>query len=810
LYEIRLAPATVSGLHLRRSAAVLANRQETTSKASDRSSERSRHTSVLPCAKARRYDSYRDEAVAVAGVLAMPIENVTVNISPGEIVQPGTIIELSAPRAVDPRSAQGAVRLRDGGEVYRAIVSVAKRGRVLRIPTDALPAGSHELVVDELLDVKGERLVDRLTIPFHVVPLSGRIPAGLRVEHAVRLVMGELGVQRLAPGAATKGHVDMVKAVGRKDGQPVELAFDERGKRVNGTELLAGVARRRLAKYGRIDETLARRLDRSKRDEAIDIVIWPRVDLLPAPYDKPVERHVPEPPEGEREVTERVRKAVGDLGERLPQHGIRAKRADHAGRADQAGDLPFVRATATPAQIRELSKDEAVGVILFDDPTAINDLGNSIAVARSDRAHAAGFDGTGIRVAVWEAGPSVTTNLTFAGRFTTSPSASDHARLTSAIVKNTEAMLPHGHAPDCDLYSANASGTDALRWAIRDQHCTVISQSFHRSTEPSGGGLQADDLLKDWLALRWPYPTIVQAAGNFWATDPDGISPPEDEFVNHKGFNSLAVGNHDDTAGAMSSDSVFRNPTSTHGDRELPELAANGTVVSANDQTMSGTSFAAPATAGVAALLQDVDGVLQSWPEGCRAILMASAGRNVSGRTWWQDVAGRTDGSDGAGAVDAQAGVLIAQQRRWRDAPATRRGWDVGTLSSGVVGADSLATFRYHVAVPGLLFLPTVKVALAWDSAVTASGDTPTASRLTVDLDLLVRDSRGVQVASAASWDNSYEVVEFAATRGESYDIIIRRWSGTDSVWFGIAWTVTGSLLFGPWDIFSEVTTAGR
>ena len=25
-------------------------------------------------------------------------------------------------------------------------------------------------------------------------------------------------------------------------------------------------------------------------------------------------------------------------------------------------------------------------------------------------------------------------------------------------------------------------------------------------------GLQSDDLLKDWLALRWPYPTIVQAA----------------------------------------------------------------------------------------------------------------------------------------------------------------------------------------------------------------------------------------------------------------------------------------------------------
>ena len=138
--------------------------------------------------------------------------------------------------------------------------------------------------------------------------------------------------------------------------------------------------------------------------------------------------------------------------------------------------------------------------------------------------------------------------------------------------------------------------------------------------------------------LRWPYPTIVQAAGNFWLGGRGRHHPPEDEFVNHKGFNSLALGNHDDTAAAMSGDSVFRNPASTHGDRELPELAANGTGVSANGQTMSGTSFAAPATAGVTALLQDVDGVLCSWPEGCRAILMASAGRNIRGSTWWQDV----------------------------------------------------------------------------------------------------------------------------------------------------------------------------
>jgi subtilase family protein len=721
------------------------------------------------------------------------VSPVTANIVAGEVLQHGAKIELALARPVDPRSAQGAIRMSPAG-LERLDVQVNKRGRVVVVKLDELQAGAYELVLDELLDTKGQRLTGRLVIPFTMAPLTGAIPSRLRVEHAVRLVVGDLGVERLSWGdSSAGGYVDVVKAVDRTTGEPTELAFDESGEEVDIAHLLAGVAARRMEKFGRIDETLWHRLQDVDGSDKIPVLIWPQISLPPAPYDKPSDKRSLRPPDEERRVEEFVATAKQTL-----QIAMREARIEIE-EAEESPDTPFIRATASAEQIRELSHNDAVGVIHIDDPSEILDLIDSIAVARSNIAHNGGFDGTGVRVAVWETGPSVTTNLVFADRFTTTPGASDHARLTSAIVKNIEANKPHGHAPDCDLYSANTSGTDALTWAVRTQGCTVISQSFHRSSEPSGSSLQADDLLKDWLALRWPYPTILQAAGNFWATDPDGIVPPSAEFVNHKGYNSMAVGNHDDTAAAMAGDSVFRNPTTSHGDRELPEIAANGTGVSANSQTMSGTSFAAPAVAGVTALLQDVDGVLCSWPEGCRAILMAAAGRNVSGGTWWQDVLTRTDASDGAGALDAQAGVAIAQQRRWRDAAATRRGWDIGTLASADVGSDRLATFRYHIAVPANLLLPRIKVALAWDSAVSSSGDTPTASTLTVDLDLLVRDSSGAQVAAAASWDNSYELVEFAATAGQSYEIVIRRWSGTDSVWYGLAWTVTGFLWWFPW-----------
>ncbi|MDQ3244622.1 MAG: S8 family serine peptidase, partial [Gemmatimonadota bacterium] len=432
----------------------------------------------------------------------------------------------------------------------------------------------------------------------------------------------------------------------------------------------------------------------------------------------------------------------------------------------------------------------------------IEDLVNSIGIANSDDAHSLGFNGTGVNVAVWEDGPDVTTNLQIAARFKSSGFAtSDHSRHTHGIVKNIESRKPHGHAPACALHSANTKGLDALSWAARDRGCTVISQSFHRASEPGSASLGYDDIYKDWLALRWPYPTICQAAGNYWQGDSDNIQPPSSEYVNHKGFNGLNVGNHDDAATAMSGSSVFRNPSSTHGDRELPEIAANGTNVTTVGLTMSGTSMASPAAAGCAALIQDVDSTLKSWPEGCRAILLAGAKRNVVANTWWQDVLADVDASDGTGAVDALEGVEIARRRRSRNAAGTARGWDVGTLRSADIGSNRRTTFSYSVTLGTSIFAPRkVKVALAWDSRITTFSifgiELLVGSTLTIDLDLQIFDSRGVQVGYSGSWDNSYEIAEFVGRPGETYTIKIRRWSGSDDVWYGVAWTVTGGLFW--------------
>ena len=93
--------------------------------------------------------------------------------------------------------------------------------------------------------------------------------------------------------------------------------------------------------------------------------------------------------------------------------------------------------------------------------------------------------------------------------------------------------------------------------------------------------LSFDDIYKDWLALNWPYPTICEAAGN----------GADAEFVNHKGYNRLTVANHNDAASGMAGDTVFRNPSTGHGDRELPEIAANGIAVTAVGLTLAARAW---------------------------------------------------------------------------------------------------------------------------------------------------------------------------------------------------------------------------
>ena len=717
----------------------------------------------------------------------------TVNISPNEVLFPNASIVIEARDALDLQSAQGGIVVRG----VRGAVTFSRAGRVARwAPEGALAPGHHVLLIGGLMTAKRRAIAEEMMIPFFVTDSVAKISRSVRVESFSRLRVGEMSTERLPSDRRPDGKfIELMKGSDRKTGAPIALAFDESGRKINADRIFQRQIAARARKFGKLHETLHERLEAAAPRMHIPVAFWLRSEGALTLGEKKERGETKRPSRPSLAQGKAIALASRTFASRLSdQYRERKFLPDPV--------APVVYAELTRGEIEELTKDrEVVGAFLYERQ-GIEDLSDSIAIANSDDVHSLGVKGSGVKVAVWEDSPDVTTNLSIAARFLSSGFAtSQHARHTHGIVKNIEASKPHGHAPSCSLHSANSKDLDALHWAAVDRGCTVISQSFHRSSEPGSATMSYDDIYKDWLALHWPYPMICQAAGNFWAGDPDGINPPSSEYVNHKGYNGLTVGNHDDTASAMSGDSVFRNPSSPHGDRELPEIAANGTAVTTVGLTMSGTSMASPAAAGCAALIQNVDSTLKSWPEGCRAILLAGAKRNVANNNWWQDVVANLDASDGTGAVDALEATNIAKQRRSRNASGTAKGWDVGTLRSSDIGSNQRTNFSYFVTLGrGFLSPRKVKVALAWDSKISTLNifgmELLLGSTLAVDLDLQIFDSHGVQVGYSGSWDNSYEIAEFVGTPGETYTIKIRRWSGTDDVWYGIAWTVTGGLFW--------------
>ena len=731
----------------------------------------------------------------------------TLSIRPFEIVPATRTITVTTAEPLEPTAMRGGIAVRGvAGRIEVAVNSATFT------PIGPMPAGRQTLVIDELRGANG-RLSPGGTLAFTVVDTPADPGPDVAIESIVRLQLTDEGVRRLSLDARPDGpFVDLIKGEDRTSRQPVELSVDQDGKPVDVDEHLTAIAKRQSERLGRIHPDLVRAF--SDEAERVRVAIWLRQpdaaddratqDRLRHELDEQAERRARRggaPGVAERRETPpevvRMRESIAALR----REGVALVRevADVTARPDRLA--PVVYATLTREQVTRLAEaDEVVGLFRYD-PTGVEDLDASIDIASSGAVHLSGTGGQGVRVAVFEDGPDVTSELDIEDSFDSTPTTSSHSRHVHAIIKNVEANAPNGHAPDCRLYSANDKDLDALAWAVEDADCSIVNQSFHRAAEASSSGLSYDDVYKDWLTLSYPWPLLVQAAGNTTPAEAVAINPPTNEFVNHKTFNHLTVGNHNDDASAMSSSTVFRNPASPLGDRELPEIAANGVSVTAVGLTLGGTSMASPAVAGCAALVLSTHGSLELWPEGTRAVLLAGATRNVQDGSWWDDVVANRDAFDGSGSVNAHESHLIAQSRRSRNAGGVQRGWDAGTLTSTDLDGSGLSTFRYRVTVPSsgpiaVLSPRHVKVALAWDSDVLEFpfGGLPIASVLDVDLDLKILDANGNQVGYSGSWDNSYEIAEFTGSAGQTYDIHIRRWSGSRDVWYGVAWTVTGLL----------------
>jgi hypothetical protein len=712
----------------------------------------------------------------------------SISIHEHEVIKPDSQISVESEISIDPKSAQSSIQIIG----VQGKVELANNDKIAKWkPTSAIPEGYYTFEIGELIFEDGTKQETPIQIPLLVLDSKSQVSNDLKIHNVSRIEIEDTKIRRLPLGSNTGNYVEVIKATD-KDGKPIELVYDKKGNRVDIKKLFEIYRKGYTKKYGKMHESLYEEVN-VKKKASVDVAIWLNINEKERILEDKRAQETSEDRKLRKQIDEKVQAFAQKLKRRYKSERIRID-----------GLAPVVYTTLRNDQVLNIAKDPDVNRLFLHEIEGIEDLQDSINIADSNDVHSIGITGSGIKTAVWETGPDDESNLVISAFYDPSKLAkSSHARLTTAVIRNKERAKPHGHSPACTMHSANSYDLNALRWAVQDKGCTVISQSFHRASEPGSSTLSFDDIYKDWLVLHWPYPTILQAAGNYWQGDPDGITPPQDEYVNHKGYNSLSIGNHDDSANSMSGSSVFRNPSSSHSDRELPELSANGTAVSAVGLTMSGTSFAAPAVAGIATLIQNTDPTLKLWPEGCRAILLASARRNVVGNTWWTDVSSGIDAIDGSGAANAYQSYVIAENRVHRNGIAVR-GWDVGTLSSSDFDSNHMSTFVYRVRTPIFGFGSRVKVALTWNSKVTTFWQIPISSNLTLDFDIMVFDENNYLVGYSGSWDNSYEIAEFIAQPGRTYTIKIRRWSGTDSTWFGIAWTVYNTFFFiGPMTLVS-------
>ena len=560
----------------------------------------------------------------------------------------------------------------------------------------------------------------------------------------IRLV-GTASVRHAALGRAIRE----IKVENLRDGTIEGVAVDERGEEVDAGALLREEEAARAAIERRADGPLAAWLAEAAADDSIEVTLW----LKSSPPDLPERPEADEivsrseidrfNKEVERRLAARARAAVQPVRARLERLGFSVTANEQ---------VPVLRATLPARVVEQLRGWEEIDRMYL--PTVMEPMlvSESNAIF-ANWVHSRGFNGNGVPVAVIEVGGQINVANPFLAGVTQDLNGSclhPHAAAVAGIIRSTH-TTELGIAHAANLWIGGACGgsstdlqdraTAATTWGAR-----ALNLSFGLNV---GGELKAQDRFYDELVINHAR-TVVVAAGN------DGNSAHVASPAT--AFNVITVGSFDEATTTMSSTSSAVDPASGHSDREKPEVAAPGVeVVSAVNahpwiaNTGSGTSYAAPMVTGTVALMMDRHNTLWSWPEIVRSIVMASATRNIEG-------ASRLSELDGAGGIysDYADDIVSGARGRWS-----------GTLyDCGAASATQLTTLSLVAGAPA-------RVVISWPTDPSYGSYTTQPS---ADLDLVIKDPSGALIASSASWDNTYEIVEFTPAVGGNYTVQVNKY----------------------------------
>jgi hypothetical protein len=561
-------------------------------------------------------------------------------------------------------------------------------------------------------------------------------------------------------------------------GQIHGVVLNSSGAELDGEELEQGEQDAFTITYGRLDPRLYDRLQMSQPGDSIDVVIW----LREPPSEQSgrpelvTDPSVPRPDEAEIEELFRKRDAEREAFVEALVAPVKARLASYGHVHEADPYAPALFATLPVEVIWQVNEWPEVDRI-YEAPINAENLATARVTIGANIVNGRGINGAGVRVGVIEVGGRVAVANPFLGGGVLQDPAfvcaapSGHSTGVTGIIRSNHGVHT-GIASGTMVYAGgscfgfsnqlNSRSTAAADWGAR-----ALNLSWGANIGLVPG---ANDRFYDNMVLnRWR--TVVVAAGN--EAGPCG-SGTGNTLSPAMAYNVITVGNFNDRTGGaptMNVCSSWRNPVSWINDREKPEVSAPGTNITSTTTAFpwigpigSGTSFSAPMVTGGTALLIQRNGFFSVWPEAVKALLMTTAVNNIEG-------AARLSQFDGAGGIKLNLADDVA-----------------GGVTGGASGQG------YNCAAPVNTDVATIWLASGIKTRVTIVWDNDPAyvnyaNRPSADLDLQVINPVGGIVANSASWDNTYEIVEFIPAMTGFHKIRVNKFRcNLSPQWLGWAW----------------------
>lgn len=552
-------------------------------------------------------------------------------------------------------------------------------------------------------------------------------------------------------------------------GKTEQMLFNTAGQ-VLQSDLLIAESDLALEARGKIHPELDEALRNNPPGKRLSVLIWCRTpEGIPMPQRPDPSQKLDE---GEADALFGQLAAVADIANRVKVAPVAQTIQALGAMPVIAERAPMIYAELDAQAIAQVAAHPDVMEIYFD---SVNEPEMNISrqVVRAHTVHNRGITGGNTRVAVVEVGGRVNTAnpwLPSVVQNTVSSCLSDHTAWVVGAFASRHGVH-RGIAPFGQMWiggscSANSSQLQSRINAARDWGARVINLSWGTNTYhrvPDANARFLDNL----VVSSWR--TVVKSAGNRglepvqFNANGQQINGPN---VTNPGlfYNGITVGAYNDRNTVSTSDDVmsptssFLNPSSTHSDRQKPELVAPGTqIVTLTNASPwitlpgpSGTSLAAPIVSGAATLLMQRSPALQTWPEAVKAILMATAFHNIEGNA-------RLSDRDGVGGIQADRADDVAR--------GVNGGW-------GGLNYNCSRPVNTDVATISLRANRRARVVITWN---TNTNYNAYAARPSADLDLQIIAPNGSVVASSSSWDNTFEIVDFTPSAAGNYRVRVRK-----------------------------------